>query len=126
MNALGNPLAQPRNGFGVAAFALGLLALLLSWTAIGGIVLGIPAVIFGVLGRGRARRGEATNGGLSMAGIVLGVVGVLIAILIIAFWASVLNTPAGQTYFHCIQQNAGNPSRMQECANQFIQHYRRS
>lgn len=124
MNAPGNPLAQPRNGFGIAAFALGLFALLLSWTVLGGIVLGIPAVIFGVLGRGRARRGEATNGGLSVAGIVLGAIGILIAIVLIVFWVSVLNTPAGQIYRQCLEQSAGNADRIEQCANQFMLHYR--
>ncbi len=62
---------------------MGLLALALSWTIIGGIVLGLLALIFGLLGRGRAKRGEATNGGLSVTGIVLGIIGLLIAIGIV-------------------------------------------
>ena len=124
MNAPGNPLAQPRNGFGVAAFVLGLFALLLSWTVLGGIVLGIPAVIFGLLGRGRVKRGEATNGGFSVAGIVLGALGVVFAIVLIVFWVSALNTPAGRTYRQCLERSAGNPNRIEECASQFTQHYR--
>jgi hypothetical protein len=44
------PATRPRNGFGVAALVLGILALLLSWTIIGGVLLGALALIFGVLG----------------------------------------------------------------------------
>jgi heme/copper-type cytochrome/quinol oxidase subunit 2 len=122
MTAPGSPLAQPRNGFGVAALVLGLLAVVLSWTIIGGLVLGILAVIFGVLGRGRARRGEATNGGFSVAGIVLGAVGVVITIVLIALAWSILNSPAGQNYRECLQQSAGNPSLVERCASEFSRH----
>ena len=64
-------------------------------TIIGGIVLGLLALIFGLLGRGRAKRGEATNGDLSVTGIVLGIIGLLIAIGIVVFGVSILNSPAG-------------------------------
>ena len=39
----GAPLRRPRNGLGIAALVLGLLALVLCWTIIGGIVLGLLA-----------------------------------------------------------------------------------
>jgi hypothetical protein len=120
----GAPAAQPRNGFGVAALVLGLLALLLSWTVIGGIILGILAVIFGVLGRGRAKRGEATNGGFSVAGIVLGVLGVLIAIAFIALAVSALNSPAGRDYRDCLQRSAGNPNMIERCMTDFSRQFK--
>ena len=122
MTAPGSPLAQPRNGFGVAALVLGLLAVVSSWTVIGGIVLGILAVIFGVLGRGRARRGEATNGGFSVAGIVLGAIGVVIAIVLIALAWSILHSPDGQRYRQCLQQSAGSSDLIERCANEFSRH----
>jgi membrane protein implicated in regulation of membrane protease activity len=120
----GAPVAQPRNGFGVAALVLGVLAVLSSWTVIGGLVLGILAVIFGLLGRGRVRRGEATNGGLSVAGTVLGAVGVLIAVVLIALAVSVLNTPAGRRYRQCLEQSAGNTTLIERCMTDFSQQLR--
>ena len=111
----GAPMRRARNGFGIAALILGLLALLLSWTIIGGIVLGLLALIFGVLGRARVKRGEATNGGLSVAGIVLGIIGLLIAIGIVVFGVSILNSPAGQDYQQCIEQSAGDPAAIEQC-----------
>lgn len=98
---------------------LGLLALVLSWTIIGGVILGILALIFGLLGRGRAKRGEATNGGLSLAGVVLGGIGVLIAVGLVAFGLSVLNSPAGRSYLQCLQQAVGDPAKIQQCASEF-------
>lgn len=113
-----NP-APPRNGFGIAALVLGLLALVLSWTIIGGIVLGLLALIFGLLGRARAKRGEATNGGLSVAGIVLGSLGLLIAIGIVAFGVSIINSPAGRNYQQCLEQSGGDQAQIQQCASEF-------
>jgi hypothetical protein len=57
----GAPPTRPRNGFGIAALILGLLALLASWTVLGGIVFGVLALIFGLLGQARAKRGESTT-----------------------------------------------------------------
>lgn len=115
----GAPPVRPRNGFGIAALVLGLLALVLSWTIIGGIIFGILALIFGLLGRARAKRGESTNGGLSVAGVVLGVIGLLIAIGLLVLGVSLLNSPAGQSYRQCLQQAGGDPARMQQCASEF-------
>ncbi|WP_131748397.1 DUF4190 domain-containing protein [Frankia sp. Cppng1_Ct_nod] len=72
----------PRNGFGRTALALGLLGVATCWIGIGGLA-GIAAVLFGILGRSRARRMQATNGGLATTGLVLGVLSVLITLLLI-------------------------------------------
>ncbi|MGH4014012.1 MAG: DUF4190 domain-containing protein [Pseudonocardiaceae bacterium] len=117
MSAPGEP--RSRNGFGIAALVLGLFALLLSWTIIGGIIFGILALIFGLLGRARAKRGEATNGGLSVAGAVLGVLGLLIAIALVVFGVSILNSPAGQDYQQCVEQSGGDPVKIKQCASEF-------
>lgn len=110
---------RPRNGFGIAAFVLGLLALLLSWTIIGGIILGILATIFGVLGWGRVRRGESTVGGLSIAGLVLGVLGLLITIALFAFGVSLFNSPAGQNYKQCIEESGSDRAKIDQCTEDF-------
>lgn len=115
----GPSLRRSRNGFGIAALMLGLLALLLSWTIIGGIVLGLLALIFGLLGRARVKRGAATNGGLSIAGIVLGSIGLLIAIGILVFGVSLFNSPAGRSYQQCIEQSGRDPVRVEQCVSEF-------
>ncbi len=114
----GEPLRRPRNGFGIAALVLGLLALVLCWTIIGGIVLGLLALVFGLLGRARVKRGQATNGGLAVAGIVLGIIGLLISIGIVAFGVSILNSPAGQSYQQCIEESGGDPAAIEQCASE--------
>src|SRR5665213_3215703 len=57
----GTPATGVRNGLGTTALVLGVIAVVLSWTVVGGIILGVLAVVFGIVGRGRAKRGEATN-----------------------------------------------------------------
>jgi len=113
-----NP-AQPRNGFGIAALVLGLLALLLSWTIIGGIIFGTLALIFGLLGRARAKRGEATNGGLSIAGVVLGIVGLLIGIGLVVLGVSLFNSPAGRDFRQCVEQSGDDQVKIQQCGSEF-------
>jgi uncharacterized membrane protein len=70
----------PANGMGTASLVLGICAAVgfCLWPL--AIVLGILAVIFGLLGRGKARRGEATNGGHALAGIICGAVGIALGL----------------------------------------------
>lgn len=69
----------PRNGLGLAALILGIVALplcltgLTAWLAI---ILGIIAVPLAIAGLARVRRGTATNRAVTIAGLVLGVVGI--------------------------------------------------
>ncbi|MER8043118.1 DUF4190 domain-containing protein [Streptomyces sp. NPDC094032] len=85
------PPAQPRNGLGVTALVLGIVGLLfaiipfLFW--LGGI-LGLLALIFGIIGSSRAGKGLATNKGMAVTGLVLGAVSILAAIA----WTIVLAT----------------------------------
>src|SRR5438045_1694313 len=49
---------RPKNGFGTAALVLGIIGLVLFWTIVLGVVLGVLALVFGILGHKRANRGE--------------------------------------------------------------------
>ncbi|HWU07845.1 MAG TPA: DUF4190 domain-containing protein [Streptomyces sp.] len=75
----------PANGLGIAAMVLGIIAVVgfCMWGI--GIILGILALIFGIIGRGRAKRGEATNGGMALAGIILGSVSIVISAVFLGF-----------------------------------------
>ncbi|WP_069170429.1 DUF4190 domain-containing protein [Streptomyces griseus] len=89
----------PANGLGVAAMVLGIIAVVgfCMWGF--GIILGILALIFGIIGRGRAKRGEATNGGMALAGIILGSVSIVISAIFLGFliWA-IANDESGSDY----------------------------
>jgi hypothetical protein len=88
------------NGMGTAAMVLGIIGLVLSFTVLFGFVLGVLAIIFGQIGRGRSRRGEASNGGQATAGFVLGIISVVIAIGILA-----LVLPSGGHF--CVHAGTG-------------------
>ena len=72
-----------RNGMGVAALVFGVvslvLALLIIFFPIAGL-LGLIAIILGIVGIRRASRGEADNRGQAIAGLVTGLLGLLLAI----------------------------------------------
>ena len=104
-----------RNGLGVAALVLGVLALLLCWTVVGGVVLGIAAIVLGVLGRGRAKRGEADNGGLAVAGAVLGLLGLLASVALVVAGASFLASDSGQELQQCLEEAQGDRAAEAEC-----------
>ncbi|MCQ0023465.1 DUF4190 domain-containing protein [Streptomyces somaliensis DSM 40738] len=90
--AYGMPAAQPSNGLGTAGLVLGIIGIVCNLTValwLVGVVLGILAIIFGAIGRGKANRGEATNRGAAMAGLVTGIISaVLIPSILLLLFAS--------------------------------------
>ncbi|WP_259471694.1 hypothetical protein [Streptomyces shenzhenensis] len=76
---------MPSNGLGTAGMVLGILAAIgfCMWPV--AILLGVLAVIFGGIGRGRAHRGEATNPGQALAGVICGASGIVLALVMLAF-----------------------------------------
>ncbi|MCM2578889.1 DUF4190 domain-containing protein [Streptomyces meridianus] len=76
----GMPVPRPSNGLGVAALVLGIVGSVLFFTTLLAAILGVLAVIFGIVGRIRASKGEATNGGQALAGLILGIVAILVSL----------------------------------------------
>ncbi|WP_228978681.1 DUF4190 domain-containing protein [Streptomyces sp. DH12] len=76
------PASPARNGLGTAALVLGIIGTvtgfvpLLFWLAG---LLGLIALVLGLSGRGRAKRGEATNKGATTAGAILGLVALVLS-----------------------------------------------
>jgi Domain of unknown function (DUF4190) len=79
----GQSVQQSRNGLGLAALILGIVGIALAFLAIG-IFPAILAIIFGIIGINRVRRGVATNRGQALAGLILGIVGFVIAAIFIS------------------------------------------
>ncbi|MFF1452244.1 DUF4190 domain-containing protein [Streptomyces sp. NPDC058274] len=85
---------QPSNGMGTTGLVLGIIGVVCSLTFFlwfFGVILGILAIIFGAIGRGKANRGEATNKGAATAGLVCGIIAtVLLPLLGLLLFASVM------------------------------------
>jgi Domain of unknown function (DUF4190) len=113
---------QPaRNGFGVAALVLGIIAIVTCWTFVGGIVFGILALIFGILGRGRARRGEASNGGVALAGIITGAVGLILSVLFIALGIGFVASHSSDVsnFQQCLSSAGQDQQAQSSCGQEF-------
>ena len=75
------------NGMAIAALALGIAGLVMSFCIYPGFILGSLGIIFGILSRG----GEITYPGYGKAGIVLGILAIFISIIAIFVWASLFS-----------------------------------
>jgi hypothetical protein len=73
--------AAPQNAYGVTALVTGIVGFVLSWIPILNLVLGVLATVFGAMGWRRASRGAATNGGMAIAGLALGILTLAITIV---------------------------------------------
>ena len=81
--------AAPKNGLGIASLVLAVIALVSVATVFAPIVLGHRRGGLGFLGRGRVKRGTANNGGVAIAGIVLGGLAIIVGLAFIAIWTTV-------------------------------------
>lgn len=115
----GAPMAAPRNGVGLAALVFAVIALVGSCSVLGGLILGVVAVILGFIGRGRASRGEATNGAVATTGVVLGFLAIALSIAFIAFYANSFNKYGGSEMISCIQSAGGDNDKVQQCMDEF-------
>ncbi|MFJ8733451.1 DUF4190 domain-containing protein [Streptomyces bauhiniae] len=81
----------PQNNAGTAALVLGILSIVLFCLyGVASLVLGVIAVILGVQGRRRADRGEATNRGQAQAGFVLGIIGIIVGVAMMALFIGII------------------------------------
>ncbi len=92
----GAPIGSRTNQKATWALILGILGPLCC-----GIFTAIPALILGIMARKEidASGGSQSGRGMAIAGIVLGIVGIIVSLLIIAFWGYVVTTPEFQEGF---------------------------
>ncbi|MER8223610.1 DUF4190 domain-containing protein [Streptomyces sp. NPDC094143] len=110
--------AERRNGFGIAALVLGLIGIATFWTVIGGAALGLLAVIFGVLGYRRKRRGLATNGVMAIIGAIFGALALIASAIVLAAGVAVFNSDEFKNYSDCIK-HADTQAEQDNCAQDF-------
>src|SRR6478752_447589 len=113
------PTAAPKNGLGIAALIAGILSLPAALTIVGGFLLGVVAVILGIIGYRKARIGEATNGGMAIGGIVLGILGAIVSAVVIAVGVWGFNQFGGRDLMDCMQRAGNDRVAQQQCEDQF-------
>ncbi|MGK2880159.1 MAG: DUF4190 domain-containing protein [Mycobacterium sp.] len=114
-----SPVPTKKNGLGIAALIVAIVALLLFWTVFGGILLGVVAVILGVIGMVRAKRGEADNRGVAIGGVVLGVLAVIASIAFIVLGFLFFWNMGFDNYYDCLNSAGNDRDEIQKCADQF-------
>lgn len=109
---------SPRNGLGTAALIIAVISLVIAWIPFLGLLGGLGglvAVVLGAVGLGRANRGEATNRGTAIAGIVIGVLAILLAIASTMFGSFLISQVLGPEFQACVEQYGEDPAALQRC-----------
>ena len=114
------PARSLPTGLAVASLVLGILGLLSSPILLGGL-LGLVAVILGVVALGKIKRGEAGGRGLALGGIVTGVLAMLVTVLILVTVGSFLANNADEinNLTECLDQANNNQTEIEACQDQF-------
>lgn len=87
--------SYPKNSLGVWALVLGIVSLVLQCY----FLTGIPAVIVGNKARKAAAAGEANNGGMALAGVILGWIGIALGVLLVVLFVVVIVAGGGFAAF---------------------------
>lgn len=95
------PPEHHSNGLAIAGLIIGIFAVILGFTIVGGTVLGVLALIFGFLGKKKATTNPSVGGrGMAIAGIVLGFIGIATAILVIVLFVTLFATVTSPFWFY--------------------------
>lgn len=113
------PPQSRSKGMAIAALVIGILAILLCWTIVGGILLGLIAVVLGLVAAGRAKRGVAGGRGMAITGAVLGLVGAILSGVLVAIGVSFLNSESAQNLQECLEQAGNDQAAIEQCQLDF-------
>lgn len=80
----GYPAPQRNNGMAIASLIVGILSIPACFGYGLGLVMGIVAIVLGVLARKKVKLGQAGQGGLALGGIITGIVGVVLGAIFLA------------------------------------------
>lgn len=78
------------SGKAITSLVCGILSIVMPFI---GFILGVLAIVFGILSRNEIKRGEGKieGGGMATAGLVCGIIGIAVVI----FWVSIVGVIAG-------------------------------
>lgn len=119
----GQQPTNPKNGLGIAAMVLGILAMLTILTVFGGILFGLIAVVLGFVARGKVKKGEATNGAVALSGIITGGLALLLSIGLIIFGVSLLNSDSFNNLQDCLNDAGNDTAAQEQCETDFSDNF---
>jgi hypothetical protein len=115
--------APKRNGMGTAALVIGAISLVLAILIIFAILafpLGLIAIILGAVGMARAKRGEADNRSHAVAGLVLGLLSIIVAFILGISFIGLLSEHQGEIReFGTCMRNADTDQERVPCIREF-------
>jgi hypothetical protein len=77
------------NTLGLLSMIFGIVSIPLLFCCYLGVPLGIAAIVLGILGMGKANRGEASNKGMSIAGLATGAATIAILVVLIILYVAI-------------------------------------
>ena len=88
---------QKKNGMATASLVLGILSIVLFFTSWIAIIMGILAIIFGVVAKNKIKADPelAHTGGAAKGGIIMGIIGIVIVIVMIVIAMMFLSAVVG-------------------------------
>jgi hypothetical protein len=104
------------DGLGTAAMVLGIIGVVTAFGVIG-VVPSILALIFGITVRKRATEGRASNGGQALAGLILGIVGIVISIAMFVAFTLTPDVSINCQDLHQNQNQNQNQFPFDNCSN---------
>ncbi len=104
----------PSNRMAVAAIILGAASIPFGLTGYLGVIAGLFAIVFGIIGLRQAKRGRSTRPRLALAGSVLGIVGLVLSIVVLVVSVHKIND--------CKKHIGHTPNRQEltQCAREHI------
>jgi hypothetical protein len=109
----------PRNGMGIAALVLGGLALVFSWTILGGFIFGVLGIVFAVIHKARVRQQRATGRGMAVAAVAMSVIGIAISAILVVVGAWLFGTRS-ENYLDCVNNANGNQQEIRTCVDRYL------
>lgn len=98
---------------------LGLLACLFFWTVVGGLLLGLLAVVFGIIAALRTRQGRAPRRVMAIVGAAFGALGLIGSAIVLVVAVSVFDSPEFRNFEDCMNQANGRAAE-DRCTEDFI------
>ncbi len=108
------PYGHPHGGEGtaIAALVVGIISMPAAITGIGGLALGLIALVLGITAARRSRRQGSPGHAKAVAGIVTGAIGALLGA---AFLAVVILAVFHSNLLPCLRHAAGNTAAIHRC-----------